>query len=125
MQVLKIRATSESPAIHFEPQKERFEIIGNSMPEDSVGFYEPVIEWLKQYVKNPMPVNEFIFKMNMLNTASTKIFVDIFKLINDISEKSEVKILWYYNYGDDDIHEVGTDFRDFVNAPFEMVAFQE
>ena len=126
MEPLKILATPDSPAIYFDPKKEKFEVEGNSMPENAIGFYTPVIDWLKQYLESPNPSTEFIFKMNLLNTSSTKIFADIFKMINIISEKSDVKISWYYNYGDDDIQEVGVDFKDFViKASFELVAVKE
>ena len=46
----------------------------------------------------------------------------IFKVINLISEKSDVKILWYYDYGDDDIQEIGVDFKEFTKASFELIS---
>ena len=125
MEPLKILSTPDSPAINFDPDNNKFDVIGNSMPENAIGFYEPIIEWLKRYLDDPKPSTEFIFKMDLLNTSSTKIFADIFKMINNISEKSDVKILWYYNYGDDDIQEVGVDFKEFAKASFELVAVKE
>lgn len=125
MEPLKILSTPDSPAINFDPDNDKFDVIGNSMPENAIGFYEPIIEWLKKYLDNPKPSTEFVFKMDLLNTSSTKIFADIFKMINNISEKSDVKILWYYNYGDDDIQEVGVDFKEFAKASFELVAVKE
>ena len=125
MEALRILGTSESPAINFDSKNNKFEVIGNSMPENAVAFYKPVIEWLHKYLKSPNPSSEFIFKMNLLNTSSTKIFTDIFKMINEISEISDVKIIWYYNYGDADIQEVGVDFKYFAKASFELVAVQD
>ncbi len=125
MEALRILGTSESPAINFDSKNNKFEVIGNSMPENAVAFYKPVIEWLHKYLKSPNPSSEFIFKMNLLNTSSTKIFTDIFKMINEISEISDVKIIWYYNYGDEDIQEVGVDFKYFAKASFELVAVQD
>ena len=101
MKPLQILATNDSPAINFNPKREKFMIVGNSMPENAVGFYKQVIDWLKLYAESPNEATEFIFQMNLLNTSSSKLFSDIFKMINIISEKSEVKVLWYYNYGDD------------------------
>lgn len=121
MKPLQILATNDSPAVNYNPQKEKFMIVGNSMPENALGFYKPVIEWLKVYAKDPNPKNEFVFQMNLLNTSSTKLFMDIFKVINLISEKAEVKVLWYYSYGDDDIQEVGVDFKEFTHVNFELV----
>ena len=125
MEVLNISATSDSPAIYFDADQGKFQIIGNSMPENASGFYTPAIEWLKKYEESPNSKTEFLFKMNLLNTSSTKIFADIFNLIKIISEKSEVNIIWYYNYGDDDIQEVGADFKSFIKVPFEFVAIKE
>lgn len=125
MNPLRILETPDSPAIILDPGNNKFEIVGNSMPENAMSFYKPVIAWLQEYLKSPNPSTEFIFKMNLLNTSSTKIFTDIFKMINEISKKSEVKISWYYSYGDDDIQEVGVDFKDFTSASFELVAVQE
>lgn len=121
MKPLQILATNDSPAINFNPSKDKLMIVGNSMPENAVAFYKQVIDWLKEYVKDPNPKNEFIFQMNLLNTSSTKIFMDIFKLINEIADKSEVKVLWYYSYGDEDIQEVGVDFKEFTHVNFELV----
>ena len=61
--------------------------------------------------------------MDLLNTSSTKLFIDIFKIINKIVEsgKSSVNITWYYNYGDDDIQEVGVDFKEYCKASFELI----
>lgn len=121
MELLRILATKDSPAIFFDPAQEKFEITGNSMPENARGFYEPVIEWLLKYSESPNVSTKFVFQMNLLNTSSTKIFVDIFQIINLISEKSEVIITWLYNYGDDDIQEIGVDFKEYAKATFELV----
>ncbi|MCK5171111.1 MAG: DUF1987 domain-containing protein [Bacteroidales bacterium] len=127
MEALKIPANDSNPAVYFDTKHERFEIRGNSMPENARSFYEPVIDWLDKYAESPNPVTEIVFQMNLLNTSSTKLFIDIFKKISKIvdSGKSNVNIVWYYNYGDDDIQEVGVDFKEFAKAPFELIPVHE
>ena len=125
MELLRILATNDSPAILFDPAQERFEVIGNSMPENARGFYDPVIEWLLKYAESPNASTKIVFQMNLLNTSSTKIFVDIFQIINIISEKSDVLISWLYNYGDDDIQEIGVDFKEYTKATFEIVPIKD
>jgi len=125
MEPLQILATNDSPAINFNPKKEKFMVVGNSMPENAIGFYQNVLDWLKSYAETPNQITEFIFKMNLLNTSSSKVFSDIFKMIYIISKKSDVKVLWYYNYGDDDIQEVGVDFKEYANVSFELVAVKD
>ncbi|PLX21487.1 MAG: hypothetical protein C0597_03340 [Marinilabiliales bacterium] len=127
MEALKILADDSSPAVLLDASKGMFHIRGNSMPENARAFYEPIINWFEKYAENPNIVTEIVFQMNMLNTSSTKIFIDIFKRINKIvdHESNEVNVIWYYNYGDDDIQEVGVEFKAFCKASFELVAVND
>ncbi len=97
------------------------------MPENARAFYEPIIAWLDNYADDPCPKTEMIFQMNLLNTSSTKLFIDIFKKINKIVDtgNSEVNVIWYYNYGDDDIWEVGVEFKDFCKSSFELIPIND
>jgi len=126
MKSLKLLADDACPLVYFDPLHEIFEIRGNSMPENASSFYEPILKWLDNYAESPNSVTEIIFQMNLLNTSSTKLFIDIFNRINKIvdSGKSDVNIIWYYNYGDDDIQEVGLEFKIFSKASFELVPFK-
>lgn len=123
MEGLKVISNDSNPAVYFDAKQERFEIKGNSMPENARAFYEPIIAWLDKYAENPNPKTEIVFQMDLLNTSSTKLFIDIFKKINKIVDtgKSEVDVIWYYNYGDEDIQEAGVEFKDFLKAPFELI----
>ena len=125
MNALTILGNTDTPSIYLNPKGGQFEIRGNSMPENVTLFYNPVIDWLEKYAESPNPSSEFIFQMNLINTSSSKMFVDIFKKINLISEKSDVKISWYYSYGDDDIQEIGVDYKEFSKVPFEIIPINE
>lgn len=127
MDKLIIKPNDSNPSVIFDSKNERFEIKGNSMPENASAFYESVISWLDKYAENPNPKTEFVFQMNILNTSSTKLFINVFKKINKVVDfgNSEVSVVWYYNYGDDDIHDVGIDFKEFCKAPLELVPVQE
>ena len=121
MEALKIKSTQDTPEIIFDPKNDQFQIIGNSIPENAVSYYEPIILWLRMYSENPNRSTELVFKMNILNTSSTKMFMLIFKEINHIAEKSDVHISWYYDFADDDLQELGVDFKTFTAASFELI----
>jgi len=127
MEPLKIPATDVSPEIKFDPKNGKFIIAGNSLPENARGFYEPVIVWLDKYAESPGAKTEFEFNMNLLNTSSTKLFIDIFRKINKIIEYNgvEVNVIWNYVFGDDDIHDVGLEFKEFCKASVELVAVND
>lgn len=123
MNTFYLKQTDDTPLIHFDPETGRFEIKGNSIPENIYLFYDPVLSWLDKYIENPNKKTEFIFQMKMISSSSSKIFFDIFNKIDTLNENtnSEVKVTWLYNIYDDEIREIGIDYRDSMNVPFEIV----
>lgn len=127
MNPLIINSGEDTPNIYLDNRKGKMEFSGSSMPENAVRFYRPVLEWLNQYIKNPKQETEFVFKMKLLNTSSSKLFYDIFKLINKLGEdcKNKVRIVWYYSFYDDEIREQGHDYKGSSIVPFELVLIDE
>ena len=123
MNTLYIKETEDTPLIHFDPNSGIFKIEGNSIPENTYMFYDPVLEWLDKYIENPRHTTEFNFQMKMLNSSSSKLFFDIINKIDALNENtnSEVKVTWLYSIYDDEIREIGIDYRDSMNVPFEIV----
>lgn len=123
MNTLYIKETEDTPLIHYDPNSGIFKIEGNSIPENAYLFYDPVLIWLDKYIENPKEKIEFIFQMKMISSSSSKMFFDILNKIDALNENtsSEVKVTWLYSIYDDEIREIGLDYRDFINVPFEIV----
>ncbi len=49
MEKLIIGHTEDTPNVRFEPETGVFCIEGRSLPENAVAFYNPILDWLKQY----------------------------------------------------------------------------
>jgi hypothetical protein len=124
MEPLDIKATNDTPRVIFDPDNDIFEISGRSLPEDVVTFYQPVIDWLEEYKAHPKKKTDFIFKYIYFNTATSKLVQDIlFKLENLNESGHEVKVLWYYEQDDEDMYDLGLEFQENVNLPFEIIAY--
>ena len=123
MNTFYIKQTEDTPLINLNPETGRFEIKGNSIPENIYLFYDPVLIWLDKYIENPNKKTEFIFQMKMISSSSSKVFFDIINKIDALNENtnSEVKVTWIYSIYDDEIREIGIDYRDSMNVPFEIV----
>jgi hypothetical protein len=117
MKPLIIEATDETARIIFDKDKGVFEITGRSLPEDSAEFFEPVLEWVKEYKKDPNPSTEVVFKLDYFNTASSKFIQDILAQLEGVDG---VKVSWYYFEDDESMEEAGTEFSEFVHIPFEF-----
>ena len=124
MDILDIKATNDTPRVLFDPENSIFEISGRSLPEDVVTFYQPVIEWLDEYRLSPKKKTEFVFKYIYFNTATSKLIQDILVRLEQIHETgNQVKVIWYYEHDDEDMLDLGEEFKDYVEVPFELIAF--
>ena len=87
------------------------EFSGESYPENSIGFYDPVIEWLNQYMfkeKKPIQIN---FKLYYFNTSSSKSLYDLLMLLKKYQDEGgNITIYWYCESWDIDLLEEIEDF---------------
>lgn len=123
MEALFVKPTEDNPMIKLDPSEGIMNFLGNSMPENARLFYDPVILWLDEYNNNPHHKTTFSFNLKVISSSSTKIFFDILTKIDELYEsgKSEVNVLWHYTVYDDEIREMGMDYKDSMNVPFELV----
>ena len=119
MKDLKIHRTPKTPQIDFNPSSGVFLISGVSVPENSMEFYGRLINWLKEYVKNPAKKTTVVFKLSYVNTSSLQFIYESLMLLDAINEDlSVVNIEWYYVDEDIDMKEMGEDFKDAMNVDF-------
>ena len=113
--MLKIEGTDETPAVILDRDAGVFEISGRSLPEDTVTFYKPVIDWIQKYAKQPNPTTDFAFKLDYFNTASSKLILDILKMLAEIEG---MRIIWYSMEDDEEVADAGAEFSEQVSVPF-------
>jgi hypothetical protein len=124
MEPLDIKATNDTPRVLFDPDNNLFEISGRSLPEDVVTFYQPVLDWLDEYTRTPLKKTDFVFKYIYFNTATSKLVQDILIRLEHLQEKGlEVKVSWYYEQDDEDMLDLGIEFKENVNIAFEIVGY--
>lgn len=121
MPVLFIEATKDTPRILFDAANNQFEITEKSLPEDAVGFFQPVFDWLNQYIDNPNPENTFNFHLDYYSTSTAKQLSKVFFLLEKLSENANVKIIWKYQSGDVDMYNAGLRYQKMLNMDFEIV----
>lgn len=122
MEILKVAATNVTPTIMFDHTKGTLELKGRSIPENSLEFYQPVYEWLDEYIKDPAEKTVIHLRFDYFNTSSSKCILDILKRIDKIDENgNDVLIKWYYDETDEDMMEAGEDYSDLLDAPFELI----
>ncbi len=120
-----LEATPKTPKLYFSKETGEFEISGRSIPENSIEFYKPIINWLDRYIEEPNQSTLLVIKLEYFNTSSSKCLVDILRRLESLDDQSTVKIKWCYEEEDEDMQESGEDFKEIIKVPIEMVLIRE
>ena len=127
METLSIEGSAKTPTIKFDAEQGIIEIKGRSIPENSIEFYKPLIDWLEKYSSKPKTDTIVNIQLEYFNTSSSKCILDVFKKLESINKggQSQVVINWHYEEDDEDMSEAGEDYQAIINVPFKMVMVQE
>jgi hypothetical protein len=117
MDVLFLKGTDELPSVQLDKANGIFEISGRSLPEDSIDFYRPILDWILKYRIDPNPTTEFVLKLDYMNTSSSKLVQD---LLHTLEMVKDAKVVWYYQEDDEDMEEMGKEYAELTNLPFEF-----
>ena len=96
-------------------------IKGHSIPQDPKKIYKPVLQWVKDYIKDPAPHTEVSLNIDFCDSDSTKAIFDILKLLamcQNTNHRIEMVFNWIYNKEDDDIKELGECFESKLDIIF-------
>ena len=113
---LDIKATKITPKVLFNTEKDIYEIIGRSIPQNSEMFYLEVIEWLKNNLSTDKKISLVIY-MDYFNSSSNKHILNIIDLINKTNEGN--KIIWKFDEDDEEMKEVGEQIQFLSSAKFD------
>ena len=128
MEALFIEKTKSTPEIHFDPVGGQLSIKGQSYPENSFKFYEPVFAWMDEYLLQVEQevVVEIYFHMPYINTSSSKCLMMLLDKLNEAFRKGKkIGVLWYYDLENETALECAEDFKDEMSLPFELRPIEE
>lgn len=126
MESITIEGTPKTPSVNFDYSSGKVEIKGRSIPENSIEFYKPLVDWLEKYSSAPKSLTEVNVQLEYFNTSSSKCILDVFKKLETIHKSgNEVLINWYYEEDDEDMLEAGEDYQSIIRIPFKMIEIEE
>lgn len=122
MEIFQFDGGNGLPVIFLDKRNSIFEISGTSFPEDSIGFYQPVFKWLKEYEAEPNNKLNVSFALEYFNTSSSKVFQNFIDIFNRIQKAGvEVVLEWNYFEDDEDIYEAGIGYSEKVAFEFNLI----
>jgi hypothetical protein len=128
METITIPGTPKTPTVEMNVESGIIEIKGRSIPENSIDFYRPVVEWLDKYAESPAQETKVNIQLEYFNTSSSKCILDVFKKLEQVFKKNGDKgvvINWYYEEDDEDMLEAGEDYQSILKIPFKMIELED
>lgn len=126
MENLNIEGTTKTPTVSFDSTTAIMTIKGRSIPENSIDFYKPIVDWLDAYAATPGEKTVLNMQLEYFNTSSSKCILDVFKKLENIKKSGkEVQVQWHYEEDDEDMLEAGEDYDAIIDIDFEMVRVVE
>ena len=85
MDSINIIGTQKTPTVNFNSNGV-IEIKGRSIPENSIEFYKPLVDWLDVYSSKPQVITEVNVQLEYFNTSSSKCILDVFKKLEGLQQ---------------------------------------
>ena len=124
LEPLIITNTIRTAGVNFDAEKALLFIKGNSIPENSDEFFQPLYDWVDKFkAEHNGPVTFKIF-MTYFNTSTIRHIIGIMKRLIQRYGTS-LTVVWAYEKGDEEIKDRGQDISEVVkfNFTFEEVPF--
>lgn len=120
-----IKPTKNTPYVNLDIKKGIIEFKGVSSPSNSLEFYDKIFKVLNLYYRSARKELDVHMAFTHFNTSSSKCLFDILKALKTMQKKGkDVTVNWYYEEFDEDMREVGEDYRDVIGLPFLYFAME-
>ena len=127
MEPLIIDPTKSTPSVDFNAENRVLVLKGQSYPENSFKFYEPIFQWLDAFfseITDDDPVKLEI-RLPYINTSSSKCILMLLEKFEEAGNSGKnVVVNWYYDEDNESEMECAQDFKEFVELEFNLIATQ-
>ena len=121
MEELRILPTKNTPEIILNPEG-MIRIKGRSIHENVTDFFEPIEDWISEYITVPADITSVDMNLEYFNSASAKVFIHILQKVTYVTLKHKKFVFnWYYEDGDDDILERVEYFASVLDVRFNFI----
>ena len=124
MKNLQLEGTKYTMEVSFDVESGVLKMSGNSYPEDAINFFEPLNEWVEEYIEKISKQLQVKVKLNYLNSSSSKCLLDFFEVLDGYHEVGgSVHVTWYYEEDDEEILESGEELLEDMGFSYDLIEY--
>ncbi len=119
MNSLEIEGGGGKPTVILDKKRGEFSFKGDS--HVFYDFFDPIFQWINEYILNPNDVTVVVFKLSPLSTGIMQFYIKILRKFEEIYEQNKrIEIQWFYPDDEldmeEDLNEISQEFR----MPFKL-----
>ncbi|MFH0758614.1 MAG: DUF1987 domain-containing protein [Bacteroidota bacterium] len=123
MENISIEPTKKSLEVECSPGY--FKLSGNSILSDPRKFFQPIVEWVDEYLKAPQELTTIDLKLEYVDTASVQSVFDIMRMFKALQEnKKDVAVNFYFEFDDPELLELGEIMEGRLGIKFNFIEYQ-
>ncbi len=123
LEILNIEPTKTTLGVRFNPQTNVLEFVGTSYPTNPITFFQPIIEWVRNYLaQEQVPDIILEFRLKYFNTSSSTCVFKMLELFDAAyKQHKNVKVIWYYMNDDEDSLESWKSLFSDLDLPYHII----
>lgn len=124
MKRLHIESSKSTPEIIFDPEENHLYINGQSYPENAYKFYEPLFEWVDEYLEQVGEVDSVVIDIDLpyINTSSSKCLMMLLDKFDDCyTSGKSLTLNWYCDMENESEVECAEEFMEDLSLPSEIL----
>ena len=115
------------PTIVLDPELCTFELIGQCYMEHTDKFFQPVFQWVDEFLSNQHDEITLNIKLSYFNTSAVKC---IWELLNRLAKyqkeiQNKVEVYWYFDEDDDNMRDIYFDFKEEIPLSFNHIIIED
>lgn len=125
MEPLIIESAKSTPKVDFNVENRVLEIKGQSYPENSFKFYDPIFQWLDAFFAEIEDDGLIKLEISLpyINTSSSKCILMLLEKFEEAGNNGRnVCVNWSYDKENESEMECAQDFKEFVELEFNLIA---
>lgn len=113
-----VEQTDKTPLVDLNQMNGELILSGKSIPINAPRIFEPILDWINEYIKNPRQTTNLRLNLEYFNTASSIWLAKIVKALSGISKPECVLFLHiYFPIEDfDDIDDIKDDLSPVIDV---------
>lgn len=124
MDKLSIPDTKSTPQVLLDPDNNTIFLQGQSYPENAFKFYEPILQWVDDYLVQLDTTAEVTidFHFPYINTSSSKCLMMLLEKFDDAYQQGKKLTLnWFYQEDNENELECAEEFKEDLHLPFQLI----